>query len=180
VASYIDTVTLGKASALFDRVAAGDPAAFTEVVRLHDADMVRLCFVISGDAELARDATQQAWQRLWARPPDLRDGSKLRSWLLAVAANEARQLARHGRAREALQRRIEASVAFGSQVDPAGRLDLERALKVLSHSERELVALRYILGMDSGEIGSHLGISAVAVRSRLHRIIARLRKELAP
>ncbi|MBA2489144.1 MAG: hypothetical protein H0V36_07495 [Chloroflexi bacterium] len=36
-----------------------------------------------------------------------------------------------------------------------------------------------VLEMRSPQIAQHLGISAVAVRSRLHRLLGRLRKELS-
>ncbi len=144
----------------------------------HERDMTRLCYVICGDAELARDAVQDAWQRYWEAPPTLRDQHRLRSWLLSVAANRARELARRGRRGSVLEQR---SVTPSRPADPGGdieRLDLVRALDGLDPDERELIGLRYLLGMTSPEIGTHLGISAEGVRSRLHRLIGRLRLEL--
>lgn len=121
------------------RVRQGDHAAFTELVVAHDADMVRLCMVICRDPDLARDATQDAWHRLWSRPPTLRDEAKLRSWLLSVAANEARQqLRRH---RVDAVRELRAPQDQGT-TDPAGdieRLDLDDALARLDPPERELL-----------------------------------------
>jgi RNA polymerase sigma-70 factor (ECF subfamily) len=42
------------------RLARRDQAALTQLVAAYDADMVRLCFMICGDREIARDATQNA------------------------------------------------------------------------------------------------------------------------
>ncbi len=160
------------------RVRQGDHAAFTELVVAYDADMVRLCMVICRDPDLARDATQDAWHRLWSRPPTLRDGAKLRSWLLSVAANEARQqLRRH---RVGAVRELRALQDQGT-TDPAGdieRLDLDDALARLDPAERELLGLRYALSMTSGEIGAHLRLSPEGVRSRLQRLLTRMRKDL--
>ena len=160
------------------RLARRDEAALTELVAAHDSDMVRLSFMVCGDREIARDATQQAWYRVWAKPPSLRDETRLRSWLLSVAANEARQMMRRrgiGRVRE-----IQASRTFEDfGVDQSAvRLDLTAALRSLTVDERELLGLRYGLDMSSAEIGSHLGISAEGVRTRLHRLLARIRKDL--
>ncbi len=165
-------------STMLARVRRGDHAAFTELVVAHDADMVRLCLVVYRDPDLARDAVQSAWHRLWSQPPNLRDETKLRSWLLSVAANEARQQLR--RKRVGVVRELRARPAPGPS-DPAGevdRLDLDDALARLDPSERELLGLRYVLGMSSGEIGAHLGLSPEGVRSRLQRLLTRMRKDL--
>ncbi len=156
------------------RVRRGDHAAFTELVMAHDADMVRLCMVICREPDLARDATQNAWHRLWSRPPTLRDESKLRSWLLSVAANEARQHLR--RQRVGVVRELYAQEGRTS-IDPGGdigRLDLDEALARLDPAERELLGLRYVLGMTSGDIGSYLRLSPEGVRSRLQRLLTRM------
>jgi RNA polymerase sigma-70 factor (ECF subfamily) len=151
-------------------------AALTELVRLYDRDLLRLCFVISGDAGLAQDAVQNTWERLWQDPPKLRDDSKLKSWLLAVAANETRQsLRRLGRRRE---REHAALNSPDTQDNRAERIDLRLAVSRLDHSARELLALRYVLGLTGPEIAEFFNISSGAVRSRLHRTLETLRKEL--
>ncbi len=140
--------------------------------------MARLCYVICGDAEMARDAVQDTWQRLWHSPPDLRDKTRLRSWLLSVAANRARELARRKRRGSALE---EKAVDLAPAPDPGAtieRIDLVRALDGLDPDARELTGLRYLLGMTSPEIADHLGMSPEGVRSRLHRLMERLRTEL--
>jgi DNA-directed RNA polymerase specialized sigma24 family protein len=40
---------------------AEDEAAVTGLVAAHDAAMLRVAFVITGDADLASDAAQRAW-----------------------------------------------------------------------------------------------------------------------
>ncbi len=41
---------------------AGDEAAFTWLVATYHADMLRVAFVVTGDADAASDAAQLAWQ----------------------------------------------------------------------------------------------------------------------
>src|SRR5690349_10661302 len=76
------------------RAAAGDAAAFTRIVAAHHADMLRIAQVVSGDVELSNDAVQAAWAIAWRRLGSLQDPTRLRPWLMSVAANEARQLVR--------------------------------------------------------------------------------------
>jgi len=52
------------------------------------------------------------------------------------------------------------------------------AVRTLTADERSILALRYVAGFDAVEIGRALGLSASGVRSRLSRIVARLREEL--
>lgn len=158
--------------ATIELAASGDHAAFGALVATHHADLLRVCYVILGDASLAEDAAQSAWIKAWRKLGQLREPDNARPWLVAVAANEARQLAR--RRRPDSPRPPE---EYGAEADP-GLTDLAVALKHLSPDERRLLALRYITEMTSDEIGTALGISAGAVRHRLMRLVSRLRTEL--
>ena len=158
--------------------AAGDADALARIVRAHHDDMARVCFVICGDADLAQDAVQAAWPRAWAKLGTLRDPARLRPWLVSIAVNEARtQLRRRsGRVTELAIDQVMASVP-----DPAANaalLDLADAMRRLSAEDRALLALRYVADFDSTELGRALGMSPSGVRTRLHRLLARLRSEL--
>ena len=56
--------------------------------------------------------------------------------------------------------------------------DLRTALGRLSRAERELVALRVVLGMDAAEAGRVAGMTASAVGTGLHRALSKLRQEV--
>ena len=57
-------------------------------------------------------------------------------------------------------------------------IDLQNALQRLTPEDRSVVAMRYVLGLSSSEIGRTTGLSATGVRSRLARALDRLRKDL--
>jgi RNA polymerase sigma-70 factor (ECF subfamily) len=158
---------------------AGDARAFARIVRAHHDDMVRVCHVICGDPELAQDAAQSAWPIAWRRLGTLREPEKLRPWLVSVAANEARQLVRRLHRDRVVS--IELADAGSSTSDPAWRAgdeELVAAIRRLPPDERSLIALRYVAGFDATEIGKTLGLSASGVRTRLSRLVARLRTEV--
>ena len=155
-----------------------DQAAFTQLVAAFDGELLRLAYVITGSRQMAEDATQAAWERLWRKPPQLREPSKLRSWLLTVCANEARQAGRRQRRGAWLEARAVSSA--GPAADLAADLaDLRVAFARLSAAERELVALRFAVGLASAEVAEHLGLSPEGARTRLHRVLQRLRQELS-
>jgi RNA polymerase sigma-70 factor (ECF subfamily) len=159
--------------------AAGDEVAFARIVQAHHDDMTRVCFVICGDLDIADEAVQAAWPIVWRKVGSLRDPSRLRPWLVSIAANEARLLIRRQRRRTV----VELAVADAtSDVDPAGRvadIDLTNALARLDPDDRALLALRYVAGFDSTELARATGRSPSGTRARLARLLARLRTELS-
>lgn len=166
-------------TAVLRRAADGDEVAFTRIVGAYHADMVRVAYGICGERDLALDAVQAAWMIAWRKLRTVRDPDRLRSWLVAVAANEARHVVR----KRGRQRLVELTVdpAAHDASDPSDeirRVDLVNALQRLKPDERSLIALRYGADLDSTEIGPLLGLTASGVRARLARLLGRLRKEL--
>ena len=156
--------------------AAGDVAALARIVERHHRDMARICAVICGESLLADDAVQAAWLTVWPRLGSLRDPERLRPWLMSIAANEARQLMRRERRRRVVEIRVPEQ---GAGREPGPDLaDLSRTLAHLSADDRSLLALRFVAELSSDEIGAAIGLSASGVRSRLERLLARLRTEL--
>ncbi len=159
--------------------AQGDEAAFTRLVAEHRAAMARVAFVICGDPEVTRDVVQTAWSIAWRRLPALRDPGLVRPWLIAIAANEARQAIRRQRRRPVIDISETVQVdAGGDPADTIGLVDLQRALAQLKPDDRRLLALRFVAGFDSTEIARHTGLSASGVRSRLARLVDRLRTDI--
>ena len=157
--------------------AIGDEVAFARLVAEHHASMARVAFVVCGDEDATRDAVQSAWTIAWGRIGSLRDPSHVRAWLVAIAANEARQAVRRRRRVTIVDLSDElAGVATDDVVDLA---DLQRALRGLKPDERGLLAMRFAADLDSKEIARQLGMSASGVRSRLARLLERLRADLA-
>ena len=173
------TIAGGIAAMTVAGAAAGDADALARIVGAHHDDMARICFVICGDPDLAQDAVQSAWPIAWRKLGSLRDPAALRPWLMSVAANEARQMVRRQRRHPVVE--IEVADVGSRHGDPASRAavaDLAIALRRLSPEDRALLALRHVAGFDATEIGRALGMSPSGVRSRLARLIARLRTEL--
>ena len=134
------------------RALAGDEGAFAWIVETFSSDMAQVCLVVVGDLELADEAVAAAWPIAWRTLGRLRDPERLRSWLISIAANQARQMAR------ARRRRMVREIALPPTDQPAhsrdrdSEIDLKNALARLSPDDRALLALRYVAGFDSNEL----------------------------
>ncbi len=160
---------------------AGDRAAFARLIEQHQRPMMRVAYVITGDSDSAADAVQAAWEIAWRRIGTVRERDRIGSWLVAIAANEARQTRRKRYRHQVVD--ISAAMDKAGGFDPAERIDLvdlKRAVARLSADDRMLLALRFVGHVDSAEIARQLGLSASGTRSRLMRLLERLRGELDP
>jgi RNA polymerase sigma-70 factor (ECF subfamily) len=178
--AYADVAAMG-APDLLARAQSGEREAFAELVERHHQELVRIAYAITGDIDSARDAGQTAWIKAWQRLPHVREPERLRSWLIAIVANEARQRIRADRRRRVREIVPLTAVEDGmsaTTLSSAERLDLAAVLGHLSPNDRQLLAMRYLAGLTADEIGQALGMSASGVRTRLSRLMAQLREEL--
>jgi RNA polymerase sigma factor (sigma-70 family) len=168
-------------TAVVEQAATGDTVAFERIVAAYHADMIRVAFVVTGgDQDAADDAVQSAWAIAWRKLRSLRDPDRIRPWLVAVAANEARRANRRRLRGHVIE--IDLATDCPAGPDPAAfadELDLAGAMHLLSPDDRSLLAMRYAAGLDSTEIGALTGRPAATVRWRLARLVGRLRKELS-
>lgn len=160
--------------------ARGDELAFARIVKAHHDDMTRVAYVICRDVEMAHDAVQQAWSIAWRQLGKLRQPERIKSWLVAIAANEARQLMRRSRRRQVVELDVrEPDRGTDDSTAWVADMDLRNALAQLSPDDRALLALRYVAGLDSFELSHITGLSPSGTRARLARLLAVLREDLA-
>jgi DNA-directed RNA polymerase specialized sigma24 family protein len=123
---------------------AGDEVAFARIVEAHHDDIARIAYFVCGDLDVAEEAEQSAWAVANRRLNDLRDPERLRPWLMSIAANEARQIARSRRRRTVREIAV-ADPTRPPDIDHAAMIDLADALGRLDPKDR---ALRKDLGND--------------------------------
>jgi len=162
---------------IVERAVAGDEIAFARIVADHHDDMARMAYFVCGDLDIAEEAEQSAWAVAYRRLKDLREPDRLRPWLMSIAANEARQLIR-SRGRRRVRELSLGDQARPRATDDVALIDLANAIGRLDARDRAIVGLRFVGGFESAEIGRAMGMSASAVRVRLHRALERLRRDL--
>ena len=163
-------------SYLVQRARAGDRQAFDALVGPLIEPAYRLACGILIDHSAAEDVVQEAALKAWRKLGNLREGTDLRPWFLAIVANQCRSL-RRGRWWSVLKGVERRSIA--AEPDTTDRLDLERGLRRLSERDRTLLVLHYFHDLPLAEAGAAVGLSPGAAKSRLYRAVRRLRPEVA-
>jgi RNA polymerase sigma-70 factor, ECF subfamily len=161
------------------RALAGEDAAFEWIVETFSPDMATVCFVVCGDRELAEEAVAAAWPLAWRKLDTLQQPDRLGSWLISIAANQARQIARSRRRRAVREIPVAALDEPTISAERDAHIDLANALARLKPDDRALLALRYVAGFDSNELARAIGLSPSGTRARLARLLDRMRTELS-
>ncbi|MBI4409680.1 MAG: RNA polymerase sigma factor [Gemmatimonadetes bacterium] len=166
------------------RARAGDPAALEVLVARHLSDVYDVAARVLGDRDLARDAAQDAFVNALGALDRFRGDASFRTWLLRIAVNAARSLAR----REARRREVSLLAVDGlpdGGPDPAAQTSLraeagrvEAVLARLPEKQRLAVTLRVYQGLSFRDVGEAIGCSEGAARVNYHHGIKRLRELL--
>jgi RNA polymerase sigma-70 factor (ECF subfamily) len=166
-------------AALVTAAQSGDRDALEELLRRHADRVYALCRRITGDADDAADAAQEAMLAI-VRGLGRFDGrSAFATWAYRVATNACLDELRRRRRRPDPMELTEAdliSAVTDAHAAVATRLDVDDALRRLPLAYRAAVVLRDLCSLDYAEIAAVLDIPVGTVRSR----IARGRAALVP
>ncbi|MBK6939055.1 MAG: RNA polymerase sigma factor [Planctomycetes bacterium] len=155
-------------------------AAFAALYARHAACVYRVVWrTVGGDDADAHDAAQEAWLRAIAALPRFEARSRLRTWLVGIALNCAREQVRR-RVRHAAESVDAVPSPAARERSPDDRMRLEHALAALPDGARSVIVLHDVEGFTHAEIATVLGIDAGTSKSQLSRARALLRERLAP
>lgn len=169
---------------LVERARMADRQAFGELVRRHQRAALRVAAVVSGSTEEASDIVQDAMVKVYGHLSTHRGHGSVRSWMLRIVANEAKNQVR-GKVRR-LDRDdrhagLQVRVADGADVDAIAateRAELAAALGRLGSHDREVLGCRFIADLSEAETAQVLELPVGTVKSRTSRALSRLRSEL--
>jgi RNA polymerase sigma-70 factor (ECF subfamily) len=151
------------------------------------ARLVGLCAHLTGDALAAEDLAQETLLEAWRSRGKLYDPAGVQRWLSAIARNVCARWLRTT-ARQMGRRAMGSDLALEAVPDGADmhvelerqELDgvLDRALALLPVATRAACVAHYLHGAAHAEIAAQLGTSEDAVKMRLHRGRATLRRSM--
>ena len=166
---------------LVERGRAGDDSALDILVRRHHAAVYRVALSMLNDEGAAQDVAQDTFIKGFRAIAGFRGEASFRTWILTIAANEARGVIRrighrketsidmvgpmHSEAKGPDERAVIASEASRA------RMMMER----LPEKQRLAIAFRVDEGMSFREVGEMIGSSESAARVNYFHGIRRLR-----
>ena len=166
---------------LVERARAGDDSALDILVRHHQAAVYRVALSILGDEGSAQDVAQDAFIKGFRAIAGFRGEASFRTWILTIAANEARGVIRR------IGRRKETSIDMVGPMHSEAKGPDERAviaseasrarmmMERLPEKQRLAIAFRVDEGMSFREVGEMIGSSESAARVNYFHGIRRLR-----
>jgi RNA polymerase sigma-70 factor, ECF subfamily len=184
-------------SQFLERLKQGQAAAFEQLVAERSGDVYALLYRLTGDAEEAKDLTQETFLRAFQNVNRFRGEADLKTWIYRIAVNQARNRWRWWR-----RRKRDATVSLdanGDRGEPPLVVSLRNedatdpeqealaherenilrdALLGLRLAYREAVILRDVEGFSYDEIAATLQVNIGTVKSRIARGRLELRQKL--
>lgn len=175
-------VTSSKLAELIRGAVGKDNRAFAELYHLYSDKIYRYAYRLVGNRQEAEDITSQTFLNAWqaiGRFEVLRAPGQFQGWLMRIAHNLAIDSFRSpGR-----QTLVDVADHDTATVSPEGMAerseqsrDLWAAIERLPQGQREVIVLRFIVGMDHTSVARATGRSVAAVRVLQHRGLLGLRR----
>ena len=163
-------------------VRARDAAAERALYDAHVDRVFRLAFRLTGDEDLARDLTQDAFIRAFERIESFRGESSIATWLHAITTS----VVLNGLRKVKRFRQREAPFEDGLHVagttrrsEPDLQMRMRAAIDALPNGYRTVFLMHDVEGFTHEEIGAALGIESGTSKAQLSRARAKLRIALA-
>ncbi|MFJ3876570.1 RNA polymerase sigma factor [Streptomyces sp. NPDC090077] len=156
----------------------GDVTSLTAVVMESQPHVRKFALSLCASPQDAEDAAQEALIILYRKIGTLRATGALASWMFRIVRNECLRQVRLLAARA-----DDAGTAEPSAEEAVLRgLEARRiaaAVSALPRDQRQVLIMRDVQGLPGRTVADALGLSTAAMKSRLHRARATLRRELA-
>jgi RNA polymerase sigma-70 factor, ECF subfamily len=174
------------------RVRSGDQALFEVLMRRHNQRVYRVARAVLKDENDVEDVMQQAYINAFTHLEQFEERSQFSTWLTRIVLHEAFNRRRKAQRREPFgaavsaldddagdfMDRFESPTADPERQAYAGELTrvLEAAVDSLPETYRTVFMLRDVEGLSTNETGEGLGLGPEAVKTRLHRARAMVRR----
>lgn len=137
--------------------------------------LLHTCTILLGDADLAKDAVQDTFVKVWRSLPKYRGDCSEKTWLMRIAINTCRDMKRNF-----WFRIVDRSIRLEDLPEPScnpWNEDKEIMAEVLSlpHKQREVILMYFYHNMTTREIAQALHITQPAVIKRMQAAKAKLK-----
>lgn len=154
----------------------GDREAFTRLIKAHEATLYRIaCSILHVDSDRL-DAAQETIVKAYLSLHKLREPQYFKSWLISIAINECRRLAKRNA-------KITTLGTWTQKASPEtfeDSIELREAIETLEEELRICITLHYIEDLPVKEIAGILRQPEGTIKSRLSRARRKLKQFLTP
>jgi RNA polymerase sigma-70 factor (ECF subfamily) len=169
----LTSISQANESELVIRAQDGDRNAFSELVCNHAQGVMNVIYRMCGDMQLAEDAAQETFIRVWLRLSSYSPRVSLRNWLYRIAVNAAIDMLR--KEKRIMPQAVEDLHLLDSQPGPEAMLAsaestrmVQAAVLTLPDASRAVLVLREYEDLSYQEIAESLDIPVGTVMSRLN------------
>jgi RNA polymerase sigma-70 factor (ECF subfamily) len=159
---------------LVHRVRGGEVEAFEGLMALTEQRLLALAWRMLGDRDLARDAAQETYLRIFRSLDTFRSGECFEPWMVRIAVHVCYDLARKRGPLPLPEAAIEALATLPTTLEAEEAVLLRQrrglirqALAHLPQAERTALILRDLQGFATEEVARILGVRPVTIRSQV-------------
>lgn len=156
-------------ASLVRRAKEGDTRAFDGLVGIYGRTVYNLTLRMVGNAEDARDLTQNTFLKAWRGLRSFDTSRRFFSWLYRIAINESLSFLRSRQPEEALDESAEDPALDpeeGLQAKERGDM-VQAALMRLGEADRQILVLHYFAHVSYAELSELLEVQEKTIKSRL-------------
>jgi len=155
---------------------------FSDFYAAHRDECLKAVLASTGDRDAAEEAVAEAFARAWAAWGKVSRHPEPQAWVIRTALNARVSFWRKRRREVPLDARRGPGAAFPGAGASTGAREVTAvtALARLPQRQREVVALRIFLDLDTARTAQVLGIAPGTVTAHLARAISALRQKLRP
>ena len=175
---------------LIEKAQSGDKHALAELVKKYEQTIYNFSFKICRDKNYAEQIMQETFYSMVKSLHQFDHNSKLSTWLYRIVANHCLMMARKLKSRSFVSLDNEDNlfeekfaadwnrIPYKETENEELKSILDKAIQNLSPDYRVVFLLRDVEGLSTEETAQVTELSIPAVKSRLHRARAFLRKEI--
>lgn len=147
-------------------------------------DLYRIAYYYMGNKAEAEDAVGDAVLSAYENFNSLREREAFRGWIIKILANTCKKRLKNWYGRDEVsiseksQSDVNEEVVLSHEPDYTDRPAVQAAMEVLTEEERMIVALYVLGGYKGEEISQILQLKHSTVRSKYHRALGKMKKQL--
>ena len=174
-------IALPEEASLF-KAACTDPIVFNGLYMAYIRPVYHYIFSKVGEARQAEDLTAKVFLAVLESLPRYRHEGHFAAWLFSIARHKVADHYRSQRGEVAIEETLAESGKTGDPIATVIQTEEAQQISKLIHQldeqDQELLRLRFVAGLEYGEIARLIHSNMEATKKRIYRLLADLRQQL--